>query len=271
MRLPGIRIDVHMGKLDFQCVDCHRTREHRVPGHSLTAGASAAPRVGCTDCHSESPHDDQRLDAHTAAVACQTCHIPRMAIDAPTKMVWDWSEAGQDGREEDPHHYLKKKGSFQYAQNIRPAYFWHNGDAYRYITGQPIDPQQIVRINNPLGVRGGPRAKIWPFKVHRGKQIYDLEHRYLLIPKLWGPGGYWSDYDWDKAARLGAEVSGLDYSGQHGFVETVMFWPLSHMVQPKEKALQCVDCHGSQTILDWKSLGYAADPARHVELQGEGQ
>jgi len=218
---------------------------------------------------------DRQIEApweHVArAVACQTCHIPRMAIDAPTKMVWDWSEAGQDDREESPHGYSKKKGSFQYAQNIRPAYLWNNGDAYRYMTGQPINPEQVVRINSPLGVPGDPGAKIWPFKVHRGKQLYDQQHRYLLVPKLWGPGGYWAEFDWDQAARLGAEVTGLDYSGEHGFVETVMFWPLSHMVQPKEKALRCVDCHGPQTILDWASLGYEADPARHGDTMGEGQ
>ena len=34
-----------------------------------------------------------------------------------------------------------------------------------------------------------------------------------------------------------------------------MYWPLSHMVQPKEKALQCSDCHGERGVLDWSALG----------------
>jgi hypothetical protein len=33
------------------------------------------------------------------------------------------------------------------------------------------------------------------------------------------------------------------------------------MVQTKEKALQCNDCHGQQGVLDWQALGYEGDPA----------
>jgi hypothetical protein len=184
-----------------------------------------------------------------------------MAIDAPTKMYWDWSEAGQQGREEDAHVYLKAKGSFRYAQNIRPEYYWYNGSAYRYLTGDKIDPSSIVQINRPLGDATDPTAKIWPFKVHRGRQIYDTQHRHLLAPRTASPGGFWTEFDWDKASRLGAEDVGIAYSGQYGFVDTEMYWPLSHMVQSKEKALQCIDCHGPRGVMNWEALGYDGDPA----------
>ena len=262
MEFPSVRIDVHMGRYDFQCVDCHRTQEHRVPGCAISVSIGRLPRVACTDCHRDTPHRDARLDAHTRTVACQTCHIPKMAIDQPTKIYWDWSQAGQD-RPEDPHHYLKIKGSFQYAQDIRPEYYWFNGRGRRYLTGEKIAPSRTVEINSPLGGPGDPQAKIWPFKVHRGKQIYDARYLYLLTPKTWGPGGYWTDFNWDRACRLGSQVTGLPYSGRYGFVETAMYWPLSHMVQPKEKALQCTDCHGPRGILDWQALGYEGDPAFH--------
>lgn len=261
MYFPAERVDMHMGKHDLQCVDCHRTTDHQIPGAVMSAGMGQMKRVRCIDCHSQQPHGRERLDFHTKTVACQTCHIPRMAIDAPTKMVWDWSEAGQDGREDDPHVYLKKKGSFQYAQNVRPEYYWYNGRADRYLTGDEIDPDRIVRINRPLGGPHDPEAKIWPFKVHRGKQIYDKKYRYLLTPKTAGPGGYWTEFDWDLACRLGSEVTGLEYSGEYGFATTEMYWPLSHMVQRKERALQCIACHGEQGILDWPALGYEGDPA----------
>ena len=39
-----------------------------------------------------------------------------------------------------------------------------------------------------------------------------------------------------------------------------MYWPLSHMVAPKEKALRCDDCHGEKRRMDWKALGYEGDP-----------
>jgi octaheme c-type cytochrome (tetrathionate reductase family) len=260
MYFPPERVDVHMGKHDFQCVDCHRTNDHHIAGCAMSVCIDKPRRVFCTDCHSETPHGDQRLDAHTPTVACQTCHIPQMAIDAPTKMYWDWSQAGRDDVPEDPHSYLKKKGSFRYAQNVAPEYYWYNGRAYRYLTGDKVDPNKVVMINHPLGGPGDPEAKIWPFKVHRGKQIFDPVHKHLLIPKMFGPGGYWKEFDWDKALRLGSEESGLPYSGQYDFIETSMHWPLSHMVQAKEEALQCVDCHGERGRMNWEALGYDGDP-----------
>ena len=53
---------------------------------------------------------------------------------------------------------------------------------------------------------------------------------------------------------------GLPYSGEYGFAETWMYWPSTHMVQPKENALQCADCHSDEGRLDWQALGYPGDP-----------
>ena len=39
-----------------------------------------------------------------------------------------------------------------------------------------------------------------------------------------------------------------------------MYWPTTHMVQPKENALQCNDCHSPEGRLDWQALGYPGDP-----------
>ncbi|RMG02363.1 MAG: cytochrome C, partial [Planctomycetota bacterium] len=173
----------------------------------------------------------------------------------------DWSQAGEDREVESRFVYLKKKGAFEYAQNIPPEYHWYNGRSERYITGQPISPNGPVYINRPLGGPDDPEAKIWPFKVHRQKQPYDTQNLVLLTPKTWGPGGYWNEFDWDKALRLGSEITGVPYSGHYDFIETVMYWPLSHMVQPKERALQCTDCHGEGGRMDWERLGFDGDPA----------
>jgi hypothetical protein len=40
-----------------------------------------------------------------------------------------------------------------------------------------------------------------------------------------------------------------------------MHWRLNHQVAPKEQSLSCLDCHGSQGIMDFKALGYKGDPA----------
>ena len=263
MMFPTAAVDVHMGAHDLQCVDCHRTEAHDIPGRSMAVSVSNTNRVACTDCHSESPHRIDRLNAHTSALACQSCHIPEMARRVATKMEWDWSEAGEDRPDADPHAYNKKKGSFVYERGGTPEYHWYNGTSSRYLKGDPVDADGVTPLNLPHGDASDPSAKIWPFKVHRGEQIYDSEYGHFLVPKTFGEGGYWSDYDWDQAARLGSEASGLPYSGHYGFAKTSMYWPLSHMVAPGTEALQCADCHGDTGRMDWRALGYDGDPAEH--------
>ena len=259
LNFPPENVDVHMGSYDFLCIDCHQTHDHQISGRSISVSMDRNNQVMCTDCHSESLHDDERITAHINSVACQTCHIPLGAVKDPTKMYWDWSTAGQDW-EEDPHIYLKIKGSFVYESDFVPEYYWYDGLKDRYILGDVFDPSQPLNMNPLAGDINDPNAKIWPFKVHRAKQPYDLVNNYLLQPKTVGEGGYWTDFNWDQALRLGSEVVDLDYSGQYGFAETEMNWPITHMVAPVAKALQCNDCHGSDGRLDWMALGYPGDP-----------
>ena len=149
-----------------------------------------------------------------------------------------------------------------------PEYAWYDGRAERYLKGDAVDPDATTAINRPMGAARDPAARIWPFKVHRGKQVYDRNTLQLLVPKTFGEGGYWTDFDWDQALRLGSEASGLPYSGEYGFVATEMYWPLSHMVAPADEALQCADCHGPAGRLDFRALGYDGDPMeRGARLQ----
>ena len=258
---PDEEIDVHMGRHDFLCVDCHETEDHQIAGHLISVSARDEGTLECTSCHDSDLHEDERINGHTDTVACQTCHIPAGAVRDATKMQWDWSTAGQD-LPEDPHQYLKIKGSFVYEEDFIPEYHWFNGDADRYLLGDTINPNESTVLNQPLGSIKDPTAKIYPFKIHRARQIYDAEYNYLLQPKTVGEGGYWADFDWDQAARLGAEASGMAYSGSYDFAPTEMYWLLSHMVVPTEEALQCSECHGANGRMDWEALGYHGDPVR---------
>lgn len=260
---PRERIDVHMGALDLQCIDCHQTEHHSIPGRSMSVSVDAQRRVRCTDCHQDTVHEDQRVEGHLDAVACQTCHIPSMAIDTPTKMAWDWSTAGDLEREkrvDDDHEYMAIKGSFVYQSDVPPEYAWYDGTSTRYLLGDRIDPQSVTVLAGPVGSASSAQAKIWPFKVHRGKQIYDVEHKTFIVPKTFGEGGFWTTFDWQQAAELGCEATGLECSGNYDFAPTEMYWPLSHMVQKSERALTCGECHGESGRMDWASLGYPGDP-----------
>ncbi|MGE5251050.1 MAG: cytochrome C, partial [Bacteroidota bacterium] len=193
--------------------------------------------------------------------ACQTCHIPAMALQDPTKVYWDWSQAGQEGRTDDHFTYLKIKGSFLYDKDFTPDYMWFNGDnAYRYILGDKLGADGITYINKPAGDINDPRARIFPFKLHEARQPYDVVNNYLLQPITSGEGGFWTTFDWDSAFKLAAPITGLKYSGQYGFTTTYMYWPTTHMVQPADKALSCDSCHGENGRMNWTALGYPGDP-----------
>jgi hypothetical protein len=178
----------------------------------------------------------------------------------PTKISWDWSTAGQD-RADDHYTYLKIKGTFVYEKNYQPTYLWFNGNLeYRYLLGDKMDPSKPTYINLPAGDINDENAKIFPFKLHVGKQPYDTVNHILLQPRTAGDGGFWTTFDWQSALALGAQDTGLPFSGQYGFAETWMYWPTTHMVQPKENALQCDACHSDNGRLDWEALGYPGDP-----------
>lgn len=258
---PPSNVDVHMGKHDFLCTDCHQTEEHNIKGRSISVSLDDRNQIYCRDCHDADLHEDQRINTHLNSVACQACHIPVAATRDATKMYWDWSTAGNDEIEENLHSYLKIKGSFVYEENFTPTYAWYSGEVeYRYMLGDQIDPQQRTEINPPAGNINDPTAKIFPFKVHVAKQPYDKENKILLQPKTVGEGGFWTEFDWDQALRLGSEIAGLDYSGEYGFTETEMYWPTTHMVKPADEALSCDQCHGPDGRMDWEQLGYYGDP-----------
>ena len=259
---PSQNLDVHMGGLNFLCTDCHTSQDHVIKGKLLADSYTidAAQQVACEQCHQGEFHTDERINTHLASVACQTCHVPALALDNPTKTFWDWSTAGQD-RPEDHYTYLKIKGSFEYKSDILPTYLWFNGsNAYRYLLGDKIDPNQATSLVTPAGHINDPKAKIFPFKIHEANQPYDTVNNILIPPRTAGENGFWTTFDWASALVEGAQDAGLDYSGQYGFTHTTMAYPTTHMVQTKDKALQCTDCHSPEGRLDWQALGYPGDP-----------
>ena len=252
-------VDVHMSQqgANHQCVDCHTAENHVMKGRYYGIAMNDYNRATCTECHTEYPHKDDQINAHTLKIACQTCHIPTYAKVNATKMYWDWSTACnlKDGNpyfESDSlgnHTYLSEKGTFVWQRNVEPEYVWFNGTADHHMLSDSI-MEVPVKINTLFGNYADRKAKIWPVKIHRGKQPYDTESNRIVQPKLWdaepNKGALWVDFDWDKALVAGMEYKGLPYSGKHDFIDTEMFLPLSHMVSPKEQSLSCADCHNSR-------------------------
>ncbi|MGA2623896.1 MAG: tetrathionate reductase family octaheme c-type cytochrome [Bacteroidota bacterium] len=254
---PTRDLDVHMASdgPDMQCVDCHTAKKHQMLGKMYSVSSMNRNRVECEQCHTGMPHQDDILNKHTVKVACQTCHIPIYAKANPTKLYWDWSTAGRlkDGQpfeEKDSAGtdvYMSIKGSFVWGKQLKPDYLWFNGTASHYLIGDTFDPSKPVKINELYGSYDDPDAKIYPVKIHRARQIYDTENKYLIQPKTVstrpGDGGYWKEFNWQRAAEEGMKQINLPYSGKYGFVESEMYWPVNHMVSPKNMSVQCGECH----------------------------
>ncbi len=273
IKKPSRELDVHMAVdgQDFSCQECHTTESHQIKGNAMVVSPGGESHISCTDCHDEKPHAETLLNSHMDTISCQTCHIPSFAKEIPTKLSWDWSTAGED--RVSPEHdqygkatYHKKKGDFVWGKDVVPTYAWYNGKGGAYLLGDKIDPDSITKLSWPEGDRNDSKAKIYPFKIHKGVQIYDSKNNYFITPKVFGkkgdPDAYWINYDWNKAAAAGMKATGLDYSGEYGFAPTEMYWRINHMVVPADNALKCLDCHGDNGRLDWQALGYEADPMR---------
>lgn len=260
------KTDVHMASdgLDMACIDCHTAENHQMKGKLYAISSENKDRATCVDCHSDAPHKNQIINEHDLRVACQTCHIPHYAKENSTKMIWDWSTAGEVDENGNPKHwndqdgnhkYLGIKGTFIWDDNITPEYTWFNGTAAHHLIEDKIDTANLpLKLNTLIGAycidqdtTNRKCSKIWPVKVHRGKQIYDPVNMTLIQPKLYdkekGKGAYWKDFDWDKASKIGMDNIGMPYSGEYDFVSTEMSWLLNHQVAPKEDALSCKSCH----------------------------
>jgi octaheme c-type cytochrome (tetrathionate reductase family) len=249
-------VDVHIGAngMNMECVACHTAKNHQLLGKLYSVSGDNSNRSTCEQCHTNTPHLSDVLNRHGSKVSCQACHIPVYAKVNSTKMSWKWSDAGKlkDGKpyeEEDSlgnHNYMSIKGSFVWKRNVTPDYVWFNGTADHYLLGDTIQSVP-VKMNTLHGSHNDRLSKIIPVKIHVGDQIYDKVYHRIIQPKLYGEmagdSAFWTDFNWEKAAAAGMKASGYPVSGKYGFVETVMYWPVNHMISPKEKAVSCAECH----------------------------
>ncbi len=280
--------DVHMGTdgADFECVACHQV-ERDNDGNMLSHGIGGMPYHSvdegvmkqCDDCHGDrfnihvGTTVENIVGAHDT-LACQVCHIPTFARNTSTKVEWYWQDAGQDispipvdpatGRPT----YDKKKGTFVWANDVRPELRFFNGKWEKFLIEDNDQYTTLPAVlAEPVGDFTDPNAMIYPFKKMIGNQPADAVNNTILVPHLFGTAGganpYWGAFDWNLALQDGADVTGQPYSGSFEFVATEMFLSVNHEVAPKEMAYgmdgNCGDCHISGQI-DWVALGWSDDP-----------
>jgi octaheme c-type cytochrome (tetrathionate reductase family) len=292
LSMPSREVDVHMGgAANLTCIDCHRM-DGKVSNSVDMYGTRYSHTDGltdvalCQDCHDDaaSVHSGT-IAGHFDKIACQTCHIPAMARGGkPTKLFWDWSTAGDYIANPDGTYsadkvikddngwviYHSKKGDFVWGTDVVPEYKWSNGKVTSLTTdNMPLAADGPTQINTLEG--GLNDGLIFPVKVFKGVQPADMGAGTLAVPNLF-PGGtngaddktpgiknaYWAGYDWEKAVISGQQAAGNAWVGPLGWVESEYTWIQSHMVAPKEMALDCIDCHNSFGRLDFAALGLNA-------------
>jgi hypothetical protein len=145
------------------------------------------------------------------------------------------------------------KGDFVWEKNVVPEYAWFDGTIDYTVVGEKMEPTDgVYELTRLSGSAEDPAARIWPFKIMRGVQPFDPVEQVFITPHLFGkdPEAYWKSYDWERAAAAGQKASGVDFSGEVEFVESLYHWPITHMVAPKEDSVSCQSCHQANGRLD---------------------
>lgn len=248
--------DVHMGS-NMQCIQCHKFQDHKVlgAGTQMSGKDSGDARAQCEGCHKGQVHAKAELNKHGKTIYCTTCHIPSFARENRTDMRRDWSHAEAvvgEGRFEP---------KIEFAKDVQPVYAWWNGTGEVALLDQPVKAAANGKVSlyKPNGSRKDAKAKIHPFKYHTARLPIDNATQ-MMIPIQVGPvfkaGNIMAGVKGGAKAWFGKDVADV------GWIETERYMGIFHEVQPKEKSLDCKDCHDTGKRMDWKALGFAGDPAK---------
>jgi len=248
-------VDVHLAR-GLECTDCHVFKDHQVAlkGPDTWARSEAARPPECADCHEER-HTRPVLGwaierFHKDRVACQTCHIPRYAKKAPTDTHRDWSQA------EFSPEMSRYEPRIAFATELVPTYrYWNEKTRVAYLYPEPTKPKEgKITYLAPVGKRG--EGKLYPFKYHRAKVPFDGKNGVPVPIKV---GLVFATGDTERAAKVGAEIAGLEFAGE--YVELERYMAINHGVEPRERALFCLACHGpTPRRIPWHELGLGYYP-----------
>jgi len=199
-------------------------------------------RLSCAGCHGQKPHKDADYDAHTAKIACQTCHIPTTG-GAVAKDFTKWTKLETGFYEPST---IKRAPS-----DTKPVYAWFNGT----VENKP-------HVIGPKGSRTDAKSKIFPFKIYQGRAFYDRKSGQLLSMDFAQPT---ASGDTLAGVASAAKTLGLGKVDPVPGWQTV-FFANSHLVT-KEKALTCDRCHTPTGRLDFQALGYSKAEIAKRKLQ----
>jgi hypothetical protein len=281
--------DVHAAA-GLVCTSCHVTRDHKIAKgqneSDMVANDLPDVPVTCSGCHGYQPHQGGEaadLDAHTARVACQTCHIPEVS----GVVREDWGTPVKD----DASGRYSALSMFDGIPSISglwvptviiergaPSYMWRVAniadakDAQSWMAFPTASKDSDGAAIFP--VRGltqillfDRRLKMWQAP---GMEFLRDEPGMADFPLLLAPSRevYNSAGDVGMAIAAGVEAGesmGLRWSGQWMSMQVpeTSYISVNHGV--RRIGLACRDCHSPHGVLDFAALGYSTDET--TELQ----
>ncbi len=256
---PDVHFTASGGSLT--CQDCHSSAGSHAFSRQLTSGVNSQRTTACATCHGYTCHRQPQLNRHAEVIDCRTCHIPTYAAVNPSVVNWNWlsKEMGDLSRHSNgAMEAVLDTSGLIVATDLVPQYLWDDGGETLYQRGDKIDPGRPVLLLGPT--KRTLHAKIAPFTISYGTQPYDTKYRYLISPKLTDKKGEYFMDNWEDAARTGMQGLRLPFSGDYAFTTTITYQPITHGVRPAAEALDCMACHGAASRMNWKRLGYEADP-----------
>jgi hypothetical protein len=281
--------DLHAA-MGMSCSTCHVTRQHKIAKGQLESDmvANDLPDVPvlCSNCHGSEPHHGEaaaELNAHTAKLGCQACHIPT----ASGVVSEDWSKPVKDDRG-GRHSALSKYDGLPAIAGIwvptveierqHPALMWRVPNRANAACAQSW-------MAFPTTTRTTAGAKIYPvraltqimlfdkkLKMHQapGMGFLAREPKLQDFPLLLAPNReiYNRTGDVQKALEAGMRPYapvGLRWSGEWVPMKVPgsSFISVNHGV--KRMGYSCRDCHSPHGVIDFATLGYSPEEVAKLE------
>jgi hypothetical protein len=169
-------------------------------------------------------------------------------------MFRDWSKPAYH-KETDRY-----SATIQLVKDVPPVYAWFNGNTREQFLGEAVKKDQAGNIEMmiPEGSRADETSKIYAFKLHKAT-LPVLDGKGWLIPIE--VEEFFQTGELDKAVKGAAEKEYGAKNAVYHFEPTIRYMGIFHGVRPAKYALSCKDCHGANSRMDWKQLGYGSDPA----------
>lgn len=278
--------DVH-AKAGLTCTRCHITQHHRIAKgmyeSDMVANDLPDVPVTCSNCHGESPHkglNAQRLNAHVAKVACQTCHIPRVS-----GIVYEnWGTPVKD----DAHGAISELSKYDSipsnpalyvpTDSIRmghPSYVWRVANTKGAAPAQSWMAFATADINTP-------GAKIFPVRALTQVMLFDKQLKMWQVPgmafmksdpqmaqfpMLLAPNRevYNRTGDVKAAIDAGMKAMGVEWSGAWMAMKVpgTSYISVNHGI--KAAGLSCNSCHSPHGVIDFKALGFSPEQVKELE------